>query len=221
MNEQTARELLMDYLYDEISAADKEKLETYLEHHPEMQKELDQLQQTRSLLQQMPEVEPGQSITIVETNENNNGWAQNIKQLIPQSGWVRTALATAACLALLIVTAAMADVSLHSTQSGFSIYFGDTPPIESTGLTDEQTEAIIQKIQQENTALMTEYADMLNKHNRQQLQQVVEYFERQRLNDLQLIDQALNQYQEETDQQITQTQQVLGEVLQTVATNNQ
>lgn len=220
MNEQKARELLMDYLYDEISAADKKKLEDYLENHPEMREELDQLDQTRSLLQQMPDAEAGQPITFIEANNTKNGWGKYIKRLIPTSAWARTALATAASVILLLITAAMADVSIHSTQSGFSVYFGDKPPVQTTGLTDEQTDAIIQKIQQENTALMTEYADMLNKHNRQQLQQVVEYFERQRLNDLQLIDQALNQYQEETDQQITQTQQVLGEVLQTMAANN-
>lgn len=222
MTEQTARELLMEYLYEEISAANKKKLEDYLADHTEMQQELDELHQTRSLLQRAPEVEPQEKLTMVEPRKRSfAGWWQNAKTVLPRSGWGKTALATAACLMLLLVTGAIVDLNIQSNEAGFSISFGEAVQSQTLGLTEAQTEAIVQQIQQDNAAILTEYADMLNKHNQQQLQQVVQHFERQRTNDLQLIDQALNQYQQKTENQITQTQQVLGEVIQTMASNNQ
>ena len=221
MNEQTARELLMDYLYDEISAADRKKLEAYMEENPDMRKELSELSETRSLLQQAPEVTPRNEITIVETgSESESTPSSRIKQLIPSSVWMRRALAAAACIALMLVSAAVADVHMQSTQSGFAIYFGGSPSPQVQGLSDAQTEAIVEQMKQENAAILTEYADMLNRHNQQQLQQVIAHFERQRINDLQLIDQALSNYQQQTESQITQTRQVLGEVIETMAANN-
>ena len=220
MNKQTAQELLMDYLYDEISDTDKRKLEAYIADHPELQQELEELRETRSIMQKAPEVTPDNQISVVDTDHDDEDRASSFKQFIPSSKWMRRSLAAAACIALLLVSAAVADVSMQSTQNGFAIYFGGAVSPQSTGLTEAQTEAIVQRIQTENTAMMTEYADMLNKHNQQQLQQVVAYFERQRLNDLQVIDQAFNQYQEKTEDKLQQTNQVLGEFLQTVAVND-
>jgi len=222
MNDKIARKLLMEHLYNEISAADKKKLKTYLEGHPEMKQELDELRQTRSLLQQAPEVEPQKELVIAEPSERSfAGWWHNAKTVLPRSGWGKTALATAACLVLLLVAGAVVDLNIQSTKAGFSISFGEMVQPKTSGLTEGQANAIVDQIQQENAAILTEYADMLNQHNRQQLQQVVQHFERQRANDLQLIDQALNQYQQKTESQITQTQQVLGEVIQTMAATNQ
>ena len=224
MTEQTARELLMDYLYDEISADDKKKLEAYLAGHPELKHELEQLRRTQSTLQQMPEAPPAEKFLVMDpaNKPSPTGWWQNIQWLLPHSGWARTALATAACLMLLLITGALVDLNIQSSEAGFTVSFGEPIPIQSqeTGLTEAQAEAILQQIQRENAAILTEYADMLNKHNQQQLQQFAEYFERQRLNDLQTINQALNQYQEKTDYQLKQTHQVLGEVIQTVAQND-
>ena len=223
MTDQTARNLLMDYLYDEISAADKKKLEIYMAERPELQQELDQLRQTQSALQQMPDAQPPEKLMILDPAEGSSKkWWDNVRPLVPQTDWARTALATAACLMLLLITGMLVDLNIQSTEAGFSISFGEPVQVPSneTGITEAQVDAIVEQIQQENAAILTEYADMLNKHNWQQLQQVVEYFERQRLNDLQTIDQALNQYQQKTDYQLNQTNQVLGEVIQTVAQND-
>lgn len=222
MTGQTARELLMNYLYDEISAAEKKKLEAYLADHPGLQQELDELQKTRSLLQQAPEVEPAKKLQMVDAEKDSfSNWWQNTKTVLPQSGWGKTALAAAACLILLLVAGSLANLTIHSTQSGFSVQLGYVDQPQPALMTESQMEEILLQIRQENTGILTEYADMLNQHNSQQLQQVVDYFEQQRVNDLQLVEQALNEYQIQTETQITQTQQVLGEVIQTVAANDQ
>jgi anti-sigma factor RsiW len=222
MDEQTAHDLLMDELYDEISSADKEKLEAYLADHPELQKELAELRETQSLLQQAPEVEPTEKLHIVGTERRSPvTWIKQAGHLLPRSGWGKTALATAACLLLLLVALSLADLTVQSNKAGFTVSFGEVPAQQTSTITASQTEAIVEEIRRENENVLIKYADMLNKHNKQQLQQVVEHFQRQRTNDLQLIDEALNQYQQKTETQITQTQQVLGEVIQTVAVNNQ
>lgn len=222
MNEQTAQELLMDYLYGEISPKDEEKLEAYLADHPELRDELDQLAQTRSLLQRMPDVAPRKKLALLEPPASEAGGWRNLPSLFPQSRWGKGAFAAAACLILLLVAGSVANLQIRSDEAGFTIRMGyANQPAQEPQLSEAQTEAIINRIKQENAAILTEYADMLNKHNRQQLQQVVEYFQRQRRNDLQLIDQVLNQYQQETDYQLRQTNQVLGEVLKTVASSEQ
>lgn len=66
MNDQLARSLFMDYLYSEISESEKKKLETYLEENPKLREELDQLRQTRSLLQKMSEADPAQKLLMME-----------------------------------------------------------------------------------------------------------------------------------------------------------
>jgi hypothetical protein len=218
MNEQTARELLMEYLYDEISAADKKKLESYLVNHPELQQELDELRQSRTLLQGAPDVESEQKLIFAEPSERTfSGWLEDFKTVLPQSVWGRTAMAAAACLALFMVIGTIADLNIQSNRAGFSVSFGERIEKQTVGITESQTEAIVEAVQQENTAILTEYADMLNKHNSQQLQQVVEHFERQRLNDLQVVDKALSEYQQLTETQLQQTNQVLGEVIETTS----
>lgn len=225
MNKQTAKELMMDYLYGEISGADKQKLEAFLETHPELREELQQLADTRAILGQAPEVPRTRTLTLIDREprpDTHSRW-HHLHQLLPHSGWGKAALAAAACVLLLLVAGAAANLQLRSTDAGFSVHMGYGAPAGGADpvLTDAQTQAIIDQIRQENVAILTEYADMLNRHNQQQLQQVVEYFERQRLNDLQLVDQALDEYQQQTDYQLQQTNQVLGQVLRTVASGDQ
>jgi len=103
MNDQLARSLFMDYLYDEISDAEKSKLESYLANNPELEQELTKLKQTRSLLQQMPEAEPNQQLLMVEPRERTFAqWWEEAKNLLPHSFFGKTAIATAAGLILFL-----------------------------------------------------------------------------------------------------------------------
>ncbi len=219
MNDQLARSLFMDYLYEEITPEDKQRLEAYLKEHPALQNELDKLQQTRKLLLQMPEEQPSQKILMLEPRKRSfSQWWQDARYLLPQSFWGKTAFAAAAGFILLMVIGSIAKVHVETTDAGYSLSLGYRPVINE-GLSVQQTEALVDQIRQENAAMLTDYAETLNRQNEQQMRQVVQYFEQQRMNDLQLIDQNLTQLQQANSYRWQQANRYLGEVLQNVSLN--
>lgn len=219
MNDQLARSLFMDYLYEEITSEDKQRLEAYLKEHPDLQKELDKLQQTRSLLRQMPEEQPSQKLLMMEPRKRTfSQWWQEVRYLLPQSFLGKTGFAVAAGLMLLMVIGSVAKVHVETTDAGYSLSLGYQPVINE-GLSVQQTEALIDQIRRENAAMLADYAGSLNRQNEQQMRQVVQYFEQQRMNDLQLIDQNLTQLQQVNSYRWQQANRYLGEVLQNVSLN--
>ena len=221
MNDQLARSLFMDYLYDEISEEEKTKLENYLAENPELQQELDKLGQTRSLLQQMPEVNPNQKLLVMEPRDRTFGqWWQEAKSLLPQTGIGQTALAAAAGLILFFFVGSVAQLHVDTSGEGVAVSMGYSPTVNE-GLSEQQAKALVSQIRKENAAMLSEYAEAINQQNKEQLQKVVNYFQEQRINDLQLVDQTLDELQQNTNYRLRQTNQYLGEVLQTVSNRNQ
>ncbi len=221
MNDQLARSLFMDYLYDEISDEDKTKLETYLELNPDLRNELKQLEQTRSVLQQMPDPDPAQQLLVMEPRERSfSQWWQQAKNLLPQSLLGKTAFATAAGLILFFFLGSLAQLHIGTAGSGVTISLGQNPATSET-LSPEQADALVNQIREENAAMLSEYAEAINQQNEEQLQQVIAYFEEQRMNDLQLVNQTLNELQQNTNYRINRTNEYLGQVLQTVSYQNE
>jgi hypothetical protein len=221
MNEQLARSLFMDYLYDEIEETDKQQLELFLSTHPELQEELHQLRQTRNLLQQAPVPEAVQQLLVVEPGRRNFAqWWQEAKNLFPQTLLGKWSFAMAAGLLLIFFAGSAARLNISFTDAGTSITFGYTPVIQE-GLSQQQVQELLQQVQEENATLLADYAQTVTRQNREQLQQVVQYFEQQRYNDLQLIDQNLDQVKQSNTYRWQQTNRFLGEVLQTVSLQNQ
>lgn len=216
MNHELARSFFMDYLYDEIEQEDKQRLENYLEKHPALRQELEELQETRTLLRQMPLAEPGRQLMMMEPRERSfSRWLGQAKNLLPQSGFGKLGLAAAAGLILLLFAGSAARLHIDVADTGFSVSMGYNPVVNE-GLTARQAQALLDQIREENTALMTEYARTIQQENQQQLQQVVRYVQQQRINDLQLIDQNLDQLQQTHNYRWLQTNRFLGEMLQNV-----
>lgn len=221
MNDQLARSLFMDYLYDEISEEEKSKLETYLEEKPKLRKELQQLQETRSLLQKMPEPDSAQKLLVVEPRNRTFGqWWQDAKNLWPESFVGKTAFAAAAALILLLFVGSVARLHIDTSGNGVAISMGYSPTINQ-GISNEQAEALVNQIREENAAMLADYAEAINQQNHEQLQKVVNYFQEQRMNDLQLVDQTLDDLQQNTNYRLRQTNEYLGQVLQTVSLQDQ
>lgn len=221
MNDQLARSLFMDYLYDEISEEEKTKLETYLEENPNIREELHHLQETRSLLQKMPEADPAQQLLMMEPrNRTFSQWWQEALNLLPQSFLGKTAFAAAAGLILFFFMGSVAQLHIDTSGDGVALSMGYSPTIHQ-GISNQQAEALVNQIREENAAMLADYAETINKQNEEQLQKVANYFQEQRMNDLQLVDQTLDELQQNTNYRLHQTNQYLGEVLQTVSYQNQ
>jgi len=218
MNHELARSLFMDYLYDEIEEEDKQRLEAYLEEHPDLREELNGLNRTRDLLQQMPLIEPEHRLTMVEPRERTfSQWLGEAKALLPRSGFGKLGFAVAAGFALLLFIGSAAKMQISVDDAGWSVAMGYSPTVTvNEGLTADQAREFLDRVRKENSAMMADYAQTLRRENRQQLEQVVRYVEQQRVNDLQLIDQNLDQLQQANNYRWQQTSQFLGEMLQTV-----
>lgn len=219
MNDQLARNLFMDYLYDEISAEKKEELETYLKEHPGLHQELKKLEQTRALLQRMPAGLPDKKLLVMEPRKRTiRSWWNDARNLLPNTYPGKIGFAIAAGFVLLMIIGSVAKVHIEPTQSGYAVSLG-YQPVVNEGLSTQQAEAFLEQIRRENAAMLTEYVQALAEENNQQLRQVVRYFEQQRMNDLQLIDLQLNRLQEANGYRWQQTNRYLGEVLQNVNFN--
>lgn len=142
---------------------------------------------------------------------------------------------------------AAANLNIHSTESGFSIRLGygqkpmkNQPDIaqvrpkakksepQQIGLTKKQMEAIVQQMRKQNAKILEKYAKNLTENNRQQLQQVVNYFKQKRQNNLQLFQimlddyqTQLNQYQQKTNYKLLRTHQVMGKMAQAIEVSSQ
>lgn len=221
MNEQQARSLFMDYLYDEISPDQKKVLKDYLEKHPDLKQELSELEETRAVLQRMPDPNPAKKMLVVEPRERSiTDWWQEAKNLLPRSRFGKTTLAAAAGILLLFFVGFIAQLHISTSDNGVTISFGGVPPAND-GLSAERADALVQQIREENAAMLADYAESIEQQNQEQLQQVVTYFEEQRMNDLQLVNQAITELQQNTNYQLYQTNEYLSEVLQTVSFQTQ
>lgn len=220
MNDQLARSLFMDYLYDEISAEDKTRLKTYLDDNPHLQKELEKLQQTRNLLQQLPASEPDRKLLVMEPRKRSFGqWWDEARNLLPQSTWGKTGFAIAASLLFLLLIGSVAKVHIASTETGYSLSLG-YQPVVNEGLSARQAEALITQIRSENAAMLDKYAQELHQQNSDQLQQLIRYVDQQRMQDLQLIDQNLNRFQQANNYRWQEANRFFGEVLQNISLND-
>jgi hypothetical protein len=241
MNKQTARELLMDYLYGEISETGRKKLEQYLQTHPEMQQELKELQSVRSLLQKAPDIESDTKLLPVEPKTRSfSEWRRQAADVLPRSGWAKAALAAAACILLLFIGVAAANLNIQSTNNGVSFHLGygkqraqvrtNIPKNHPSQivLAKQQLETLARQMQKKNADILTEYAKKLTKKNQRQLQQIAAYFKQKRMNNFQQLEKAfnhyqiaLNQYQQQTNYRLLQTHQAMGQIVKAVAAKDQ
>lgn len=220
MNDQLARSLFMDYLYDEISEEEKANLESYLDENPKLEKELDQLRKTRTLLQKMPEVDPARKLLVMEPrNRSFSQWWREAGHLLPRSFIGKAGFAAAACLILLLIAGSLTKFHIETSSSGISISMGYSPTVNQ-GLSAQQASALVKQIHQENAAMLSKYARQINQQNKEQLKQVVNYFGQKRMQDLQLVDQTLDELQQNTNYKLHQTNRYLGQVLRTVSLKN-
>lgn len=220
MNDQLARSLFMDYLYDEIRDTEKQKLESYLAENPHLRKELDKFRQARSLLQKMPVQEPARKLLVLDPNQGFfTRWWQDIRSLFPQSLLGKTGFAIAAGLVLLLLVSSVVKLHIETSEAGIAVSFGHTPAV-GENFSAEQAEVLFSRMQEENAVVMAEYMETMNQQNQDQLQQVVNYFQRQRINDLQLVNQTLNELQQTTDYRLQQTNRFLGQMLQNASYND-
>lgn len=131
MEKKISESTLIDYLYNELAQDEREKVEDYLKAHPEVRKELMQLQISRNLLQdhQPPEVE------IPPMN-----WKPSAMNSFKNRRWIY-ALTSAAAVILLLISVAWINVHVSVQHDTFMISWGKQKIIEQQKEIEQLKEA--------------------------------------------------------------------------------
>ena len=226
MNKETARSLFMDYLYDELEQDQRKELETFLSKNPELQKELNELSNVRSMLTHLPVQGPSEKLTMVEPNQSGlmEWWNELIGGLLPQTSLARSGFAVASLLVVFVVLGAFTKLNLTIDNGSFNLAFGDKQEIIQQGFTPQQVEMLLQQVREDNAIMISDAIQeaQLQQENRieKTLVNFADYIEQQRQSDLQLISSGLYDMEETYYDRFRQTDQVLGELIQTVSTRN-
>lgn len=161
MSEFNKKPDLIGYLYGELTEEERRAVEQWLRQHPEAQQELDELQETRSRIAHLPEVQPSApmySLPVAQTNVARRRWVS----------WA--GVAAAAILVLLVVL----NTSITVSKQGMTIAFGqpilvETPaptPVDNQQWKEQLTEALAL-----NNALFEQQLDSIQQKLQQQLAQ--------------------------------------------------
>ena len=229
MNREEARQKLMEYLYDELSADEKLEMERIIAEEPSLREELKELDQTRNLLQLAPDEKP-QPLPVImhpgmqEPSNNDDKHGKRFAGLPPAAV---TAISIAASILIILFGSSLADLQVTSSTEGFSVGFGEVATIpeeeDGIGVTDEDLMRLAEQIRTENSLLISAMMDDLQDQQRQQLQEAIQvlntYYVQQRQEDLNIIADGMNQLQVETAYKFLQTDETIENII--YALNNQ
>lgn len=144
---------LMSYLYGELEGVEKEKVERYLFEHPEARMELEKLQQVRHVMSFVKDKEVI-APPIVIGSANRFNW---------NSPYVKTILAIAASLLLIMIVGRLTDTSISLDNHQVKISFGEVQndtykaienPSLTPGLTADEVQAMINSSLTQNNEVM-------------------------------------------------------------------
>lgn len=111
---------LMAYLYGELEGAEKDAMDKYLFEHPEMRFELERLQQTRTMLNQVKDKEVIAPPIFVGEGKSTLFW---------NAPYFKTIVSIAASLLLVLLAGRLLGLRIQYQQSELRIGFGETQSV--------------------------------------------------------------------------------------------
>ncbi len=225
MNKEEARLLFMDYMYGELEEGREQELLRFISQHEDLQQELEELTETKSLLQHLPVQSPTEQLVIMEpeSRAGKSWWNSFLAALTPSSTFARSSFGLVAALFLFVITAAFTDMNMSIGENGFTLTFGEQPPVQQ-GFTPEQVQLIVEQVQRDNARMVnqivTDAQVQQNLLMEETLADFASYLQEQRNYDLQQITQGITSLEQTTYNRFRQTDQVLGEIIETVSYGN-
>ena len=226
MNKKTARSLFMDYLYDELETDQRKELETFLSQNPDLKQELDELADVRSMISHLPVQDPAEQLVMVEPNKSGlqEWWNELIGGLLPRNGFARAGFAMASLLIVFVILGAFTKMNISINDNGFNLAFGDKQEIIQQGFTPQQVELLLKQVKEDNAIMISDAIQQAQQQQENRIEKTLvnfaDYIEQQRQSDLQMISSGLFNMEETYYDRFRQTDQVLGELIQTVSTRN-
>jgi hypothetical protein len=154
MNYKPDEGTLMAWLYGELEGAEKERVERYIFENPETRLELEKLQQVRDIMGMVKDKEVIAPPIVIDNHS---------RDFLLNSPYVKTLLAIAASLLIIMVVGRLTNTSLSLGDRQLKISFGNSvestlPDSErdqpATGLTVNEVQQMINNSLTENNELM-------------------------------------------------------------------
>jgi hypothetical protein len=128
----------IDFLYEELSSEEMEKMANYLAAHPKVREEINEIKRTRGILSELPDeeiLEPNfRDFTVQDIRE------QPTKRM-PPNVWLITSIA--ASLLLLLIAGYVTRLNLSYSEEGFRLGFGQFEQPTSENLTVDDIQKIV------------------------------------------------------------------------------
>ena len=135
---------LRDYLFDELTAAERSDVEDYLSTCAEARAELEQLRLTHAALLHLPEHEIPQRIAFVSDPVlEPSAWQRFWRDML--GGAPRFAMGMAAVMVVFFAGAWATEPSLSQTESGWSLAFGGTALPVAAGVSEAEVLAAVRE----------------------------------------------------------------------------
>ena len=212
--------LIVDYIYDEISEKDREKLEKHLEHCSSCLAEFNEFKKTSGVLQQWEDEESDVNLTF-ETNKKR--WFSDLWEKVQIGSTVRgMGLAFASVLILL----SLANTKIQYKEGDFTFEMGFRKS-QQAEIPSEMimTKADLDQLKMENLAMISNLMQDYSKQNKVETVSLVnEYYkeiENKRKTDLQLVSGAIEKIHYGAEERINQTDRTLNDLIRYVNMQNQ
>lgn len=213
----------MDYLCNEMNEGQKKEFEKKLKKNPELRKELAEMQSMQKLLDFAPMETPPQKLVMMPSANTTpeTGTPSSEKSFFRRYPGVVSILTAAACLLMILLSAALADLQAGKTDQGFYLSFGEAPVSEpepvQQGMTREEVHELMGEIRKENSVLFASMIEQMQDQQNEQLEEAIsvltDYYDQRRQQDLQLIAEGLSQLEENTYTRLNQTDETLGDLI--------
>lgn len=239
---------MMDYLYDEMDDQEKEAFEVMLREQPKLQKELDELRKISGLLSSTPSVVPEYKpafMTISKESDEKSLLRQGFEEQAQQrqsfgeqsqqhrgseeqgkvkslfNPTIKTLLAIAASLLLILFGSSLAGMEMGQTEEGFYLTFGNPPTQTESGISEEQVLELIEQIQIEQTLLLTSLMEQAQQQQNEKLNEMIfvlaDYYDDRRQQDLMMFADGLEQLEIQTHHRFNRTNAALGDLINAIS----
>lgn len=215
---------LIDYIYDEMDPGERREFEKILRDDPDLQKELNEMQATRNLLQEDSEEIKPEKLLLIQPAPEHPAEKESSEPSGSATFFVlKTVAAVAAAILLAVAIFSFTNLQITQTNSGTLISFGASPqpvaePADAEAfITEDEFYAMMSELQEQNNRVMATALEQTREQHQQQMENVIEtltaYYDRRRQQDLVLVSEGLAQLEEETYYRFLQTEEALEDLI--------
>lgn len=190
-------------------------------------KETDEMAQQRQGFEEQARLSPGseeqaqQRQGFEEQAQHRRGSEKQGKVKSLLNPVMKTLLAIAASLLLILFGSSLAGVEMGQTEEGFYLTFGNPPIQTESGISEDQVLELIEQIQIDQTLLLTSLMEEGQRQQNDKLNEMIfvlaDYYDDRRQQDLMMFADGLEQLEIQTHHRFNRTNEALGDLIYAIS----